>query len=132
MGGEYETKVEAPVRARAGNKGDDDDVVMVKGIRFHKSRGQVHFHDDKAGLKCYVPTGAWWSAWQRLRNPVDDAPTSFTYQDVDNKTVLLVTSLLEGDAVKVSMEITAYTPPATYDRVWHALEEFTHRSASGG
>ncbi len=130
MGGQFEDKVEVapPKKSKEGDAGE----VTVKGIRFHESKGHVHFHDDKAGLKCYVPKAVWWGEWQKLRSPSSNVTANFEHQDFDNESSLYVESIMEGDSVRVTMVVSPYVPPKTYDRVWHALEQFTNRSASGG
>ncbi len=137
MGGDYEDKVEATApkaKKSSANTGGvataDADAVITQGLRIHKNYGQVHFHDDKAGAKCYVPVSVWWSAWQKLRNPVGSTSETFVYADLDNATRLTVTTSLDNHAVKVGMFVEAYTPPSTYDRIWHALESFTNKSGS--
>lgn len=137
MGGDYEDTIETPVpkKTKQGGAGvataeADDDSVAMQGLRIHKNRGQVHFHNDKASLKCYVPVSVWWSAWQKLRNPVGVTPETFVYADIDNATRLTVTSTLIKKAVTIAIGVESYLPPSTYDRGWHALESFTNKSGA--
>ncbi len=124
MGGQYEDKVEVAPQKQA--RGDEE--VTVKGIRFHESKGHVHFHDDKAGLKCYVPKAVWWREWNRIRNPSAKSQQVVEFADFENESFLSVVAENQKDSVKVAMEISKFTPPSTYDRVWHALDTFTNRS----
>jgi len=39
-----------------------------QALRIHESGGEVHFHNDDAGLKAAVPIAAWWAAWDKLKN----------------------------------------------------------------
>lgn len=65
-------------------------------IRMHESGGQIHFHDDAAGLKAGVPVGEMWGAWQRLLHL-----GAWTYLDSEHGTLLAVCSRLEaGDVVE--------------------------------
>ena len=131
MGGDYEEKIETP-KVTTVETGGPDEIVM-QGVRFHKNRGHVHFHDDKKGLKVYVPAAVWWGAWQRLRAPVGDGVMgeSFKHKDVDNNSQLIVISELRVTAVHIAMGIEAFVPPETYDRAWHALENFTNQANPG-
>jgi hypothetical protein len=145
MGGDYEDTIEpgkgtGAAKAKGGAAvaspsmgGTEGEETMVQGLRFHLSRGQVHFHDDKAALKVAVPASAWWGAWQRLRVPAGagNSAESFTYLDLDNSTLLRAKSELVGDAVKVVIGVERATLPASYDRVWHALETFTNKAQTG-
>ena len=137
MGGDYEDKIEAKPEKPAKRKAigldesEVDEEVNISGIRFHKNGGFVHFHDDKAGVKVYVPVAVWWREWQRLRNPADANGTMFSYQDIDNESTMVVKAVLDMDsrAVHVTMSVGSYVPPRTYDRAWHALDTFTNRAS---
>lgn len=36
-------------------------------VRFHENQGEVHFHDDKAGLKCAIETAAFFGEYHKWR-----------------------------------------------------------------
>lgn len=55
-------------------------------IRIHESGGDIHFHDDAAGLKAAVPVAQWWKAWAGLKSGDGD----WTFVDTANSTLLAV------------------------------------------
>jgi hypothetical protein len=117
MGGEYEDKIEVQKSI--------SDEVKVQGIRFHLEKGFIHFHDDKAKLKCAIPLHVWKAKWYNVRLPKDSQ--TFTHEDEDNKSLLTVTSRRKDNTVKINMSLVPFKPPETYDKVWHALEGFTQK-----
>ena len=84
MGGARETVVDSV-------KG----IERVGNVRIHESGGQVHFHDDKNGLKVAVPAHEFWDAWNSL---LGDGKRTFI--DPDKSTVLYLTNKLGGSPNK--------------------------------
>lgn len=117
MGGEYEDKIEV--------QKNTTDEIKVQGLRFHLEKGFIHFHDDKAKLKCAVPLYIWKTKWYKIRLPKDKE--SFTHEDEDNKSLLTVTSIRKNNNVKITMSVIPFKPPNNYDNVWYALENFTQK-----
>lgn len=142
MGGDYEDEVEAEAPAKKGFKPKgaggaqitevdaETEETIVSGIRFHQNASKVHFHDDKVGLKCYVPVPQWWAAWQKLKCPAGagDEAARYQFHDIDNGTLLTVVTENIGDAVITKMKVEAKPAPQTYDKTYYALEAFTEKT----
>lgn len=58
---------------------------VVGDLRIHENSGEVHFHDDKNGLKVAVPVDTMYAAWDRLS---DGRKSKFKYKDLTNGTQL--------------------------------------------
>jgi hypothetical protein len=78
MGGQRETVVSKST----------GDPAVVGGFRIHEEKGEVHFHDDKNGLKCSVPPATWFNAWSRLLG--EKSGSEWNYADPVNGTILTV------------------------------------------
>jgi len=39
---------------------------VIDNVRIHENAGEVHLHDDKAGLKCAVNSAEFWSMWDNI------------------------------------------------------------------
>jgi uncharacterized protein YdeI (BOF family) len=63
MGGEKETVASQKVETETG-------VEVVGSVRYHISKGQVHFHDDANKLKVAIPVATWYKAWTDLSSSV--------------------------------------------------------------
>lgn len=85
MGGEKETVVEQKGKSKSGE-------TKLSSFRIHENNGEVHFHDDANKLKCAVPMGAWWKAWDKLRGE----PGFWNYVDTSNNTALTVETQVDG------------------------------------
>lgn len=75
-------------------------------LRLHINSGQMHFHDDKSGLKAAVPMADWWTATQKLLQL-----QRFVWVDAVNGTLLIVTSYIGddgagGDLAKIVLSLT--------------------------
>ena len=79
MGGERESVTEQKVETKTG------ETQVVGSVRYHESKGQVHFHDDANGLKVEIPVASWYKAWMNL---LSSLPGEFHYADVNLKTIL--------------------------------------------
>ena|SRR5258708_2411995 len=96
MGGQYEDTIEAPRKSR-GKSGSE----TIGKIRFHESRGEVHFHDDDAKLKVAMPVHVWSEAWAQVAS---GARHEWSYIDGINGTALDVE--LTADKGKVDVDLT--------------------------
>ena len=63
MGGAKEDKLPVTTQTKTGK--------TVGSVRFHGSGGEVHFHDDISKVKCAVPFGEFYDAWQRFQCQTD-------------------------------------------------------------
>lgn len=41
---------------------------VIGDVRYHENKGEIHFHDDKNGLKVALPVAKWFSAWQKIES----------------------------------------------------------------
>lgn len=81
MGGDRETMSQQKVENKTG------DVEVVGNVRYHESGGQVHFHDDKNGLKVAVPVATWFGAWQKM---LLSLPAEWHFADTERNTIVNV------------------------------------------
>jgi hypothetical protein len=95
MGGEKETIVE-----QKGKSGE----AKLSSFRIHENNGEVHFHDDVNNLKCAVPMGAWWKAWDRIRAE----PGFWNYVDTSNNTAITVETLVDEEPLPTAV---SFRPP---------------------
>lgn len=61
MGGELEQTIES----KSFDKSKDS-IEISSSIRTHVANSELHFHDDKKGLKVAVPIGEWWAIWNKV------------------------------------------------------------------
>jgi hypothetical protein len=65
----------------------------IGDVRIHESGGQVHFHDDKNGLKCAIDVTDFYAKWRQckhyLKTPIimigDDGKGGFTEIRIERK-----------------------------------------------
>jgi len=80
MGGERETIAPQRIEKETGPE-------VVGSVRYHESKGQVHFHDDAKKMKVAIPVATWYKAWT---NMLSSLPNEWHYADVENCAVLHV------------------------------------------
>ena len=108
MGGARETTVQTP--AKATKTASIDLISGAQKVRIHEKDGKVHFHADEEKLKAAVPVAEWYEAWKTLvRPPQPDMLNSWTYTDVENGTLLSVstsfrTGPLEAEVIVSKMD----------------------------
>lgn len=90
-------------------------------LRFHESAGQVHFHDDALSLKAAIPVADWWKAWDKLRT----SPSSWTWLDTVNDTILVVETVLTGEPPGI--ETNLLLTRGIFGTNFKALNAFTKR-----
>lgn len=97
MGGEREDVIETRPK---GRKSPEATELKTAGqsIRIHESNGEVHFHVDKEKLKCAVPVGEWWKAWNVIAASMRKGMELFYFVDEVNGTALIVTDVITTDA----------------------------------
>jgi hypothetical protein len=109
MGGEREATI--PMRDQEGG--------MIGTVRFHESKGEVHFHDDVNGLKVAVPSGTWYAAWQKLAAEGG----SWRYVDAAKQAAVFVESWLNKRKVlRCTVEVQ---PILEISDEYAALQKFT-------
>lgn len=81
MGGERETVAEQRVETPTG------ETEVIGSVRYHESKGQIHFHDDANNLKVAIPVATWFRGWQHLLTGV---PSEWNFVDVERNTLLHV------------------------------------------
>ena len=79
MGGENETVSKQKVENSTGG------TEVIGSVRYHTSKGEVHFHDDTRGMKVAIPVGQFAKAWQTL---MSECPNHWNYVDTVNQTIL--------------------------------------------
>lgn len=90
-------------------------------VRVHVSGGEIHFHNDIAGIKAAVPIAEWWSAWQRLLRL-----EKFVYLDLKNSTVLAVILWIDDDGAGGDMAVPTITvAPCKFSRGFGQLQRTT-------
>ena len=98
MGGKRETFV-----GEASKTVETPKSITIQRIRIHEgSDGEVHFHDDKSGLKATCPVAIWFKAWQEITR----ASLMWKRVDLKNKTVLKVETTIRDDSVGVNVSIS--------------------------
>lgn len=90
MGGERETIGSQKIETQTGTE-------IIGSVRYHESKGQIHFHDDKNKLKVAVPVAVWYKAWNSLLSSV---PGEWNYADIDNGTIMHVSVSLKKASEK--------------------------------
>jgi hypothetical protein len=85
MGGERETVASQKVDTETGPE-------IIGSVRYHESKGQIHFHDDTNKLKVAIPVATWYKAWNGLLASI---PAEWHYADPDNCTALHVSLTLK-------------------------------------
>jgi len=78
MGGERETIAPQRVEKETGPE-------VIGSVRYHESKGQVHFHDDTNKLKVAIPVATWYKAWTSI---LSSLPNEWHYADVENSAAL--------------------------------------------
>jgi hypothetical protein len=99
MGGKNEMKVQ-----EKADKAATEIKFANQTVRIHESGGYVHFHVDAEKLKVAVPAGIWFSAWEKIST---QGIESWTYFDVETKTVLTIKTDRFRDLFKNQNEMTA-------------------------
>ncbi len=115
MGGERETVV-------AQKSSTSPEATLLGEIRIHESKGEVHFHDDKAKLKVAIPVHVWSSVWQELSTL---RKTKWTYADSDNEAVLRVKMKRSKGKSGSNLEATVRLEKCTTNQVYESLQKFT-------
>lgn len=135
MGGERET-VSPQVVSKKGKS------QVVGHVRYHEKGGEVHFHDDAAGLKVAVPVDLWMKTFQEMAGSV---PAKRELGDPSRGTILhvamklrpkrpkfgitpkLVTTLrVEQVGKKKKDKPKIKAEDVTTDEVFSALKTFTY------
>lgn len=95
MGGDREFTTQAKSTSDIGR--------VVGNLRIHENNGEVHFHDDKKGLKVAVPVDTMYAAWDRL---ADGRDTKFKYRDTANGTELRMRVISRKDSpIDLNVEV---------------------------
>lgn len=128
MGGDREQLLDAERSSKSGKRKAADGAEMMSPagakLRVHQSGGEVHFHDDAAGVKAALYTSDWWRAWETLRGQPD---REFRHYDGANQSLLVVRTQAHGqglDGIDVQISITKVPVGANYQK----LAEFTNPS----
>lgn len=118
MGGEYEDKVPQKQVSVTGS------VEEVGTVRFHENKGEIHFHDDKKGLKVAVPVARWFSAWQKLvQNPDEE----FVYADSDNQSILTVKVQKKKSGTSVVLDCLIKIDTCKFTDAFSRVNKFSTR-----
>ncbi len=130
VGGDRESFVAAKTE-----KTNNKEVVLVESkIRFHESNGEVHFHDDKNGLKVAIKVPIWHTAWESLKTKVGkvgdlDKEQAILGDCQGGKTELIVeVSCDDDDKIDASLtirEVASLAKPKM-GSIFAALEGFTN------
>jgi hypothetical protein len=114
MGGEREATIETRPSKTKENSG------KFGKLRFHENLGEIHFHDDAAGIKVAIPVALWSAAWEKLSS---GQIKKFNYYDTSNASQIDVrirrkkrTSIIEA-MVEVSK--------LNFGAEFNALQKFT-------
>ena len=131
MGGDRETMLDQAQQARGpAVAGSETTIAQPAGrnpIRLHQSGGHIHFHDDIRKLKVAVPAAKWWKAWDNLQGCLPGDPRHFSYVDVKEKAILLVTSSCEHAKADdpYTMVVDIEIQPCVPDKNFTELANFT-------
>lgn len=119
MGGEREDVIQAKSSKSPGPAGEPE---TIGAIRFHESTGEVHFHDDAAGLKVAVPVAEWWKAWRLIRQ---GQTSEWTWHDVARKTILRIVCMIDDDAEPPILDCELHIEAVAHGDGFTRLERFT-------
>jgi len=89
-------------------------------IRIHESGGEVHFHNDAAGLKAVVPVTAWWAAWDKLKSL---QISNWSYLDKANA-IMVEVSTYEKDG-KLDANVSLDLVSTDFGDTFAALDRFS-------
>jgi hypothetical protein len=94
-------------------------------IRFHESKGEVHFHDDVTKHKVAIPVAEWSRQWNDLQQKAPGEAV-YRYFDPDQSTVLTVEIIfdLKGKAPSVDLKISI--DKIDYSKSFADLQKFTN------
>jgi len=82
MGGERQ--FDTPAKDKEGQ--------IIGSLRIHENNGEIHFHDDKNGLKVAVASATMFDAWEKLS---DGRLKKFRHKDTTNGTELRIEVIRE-------------------------------------
>ena len=119
MGGDYEKKVEPK---KAEERIDvAEGVTPTPGVRFHISKGEVHFHDDVNKLKVAMPVAEFDIVWRNLKR---NKPCSFI--DEVNLTSLEICIYCSGLGTN-HLSTRIVIQKMTVDDTFKKLSDFANR-----
>ena len=116
MGGQRETTVKSTSKALSS--------ITAGKVRIHESKGEVHLHDDEAGLKVAGPVHVWHREFARL---CGQPTNSIVLWDVSRKTAAQVAIDTELDATKGALVTgtSVSVMPIRFDPTFEELLKFT-------
>lgn len=116
-------KAEKKERPRKEKGGKRSDAPALNPIRTHENAGEIHFHDDGAGIKAAVPVADWWTAWQKL-----STLTQKKYQFADRKNGTVLTVRMTGGK-KGPVDAAIVVERATFGQTYENLQKLTSKDA---
>lgn len=123
MGGEREgtvsTQSEEPkVEEKSGVMGTGNSV-----LRFHQNAGEIHFHDDGAGLKWAGSVADYWAAWNKLKTLQFGNPSRWTSFDEKNGTMLTIEMSVRNNKRECFVYLEKFTVEST-NSIFDDLDKF--------
>ncbi len=131
MGGDREDFVPAKT---AVVKPNSEIILADSRIRFHESNGEVHFHDDKNGLKVAIKSPIWHAAWESLKTKQEKEVILKDCQGGKTELIVKVSyddfgvDGVDADASLTIREVNSWTKPKNMSSVFAALERFSNPS----
>jgi hypothetical protein len=117
MGGERETTAPQTKKTASG-------LEQCGTVRYHENAGEVHFHDDQNHLKVAIPSGVWYSLYQKL---CAETPSQISFTDPVNGTALHASTFMKSKKKKktTKVELEMYVEPVLVSSDLRALQRFT-------
>lgn len=109
---------------KSTSKTDD---IHINNIRYHESGGKVHFHDDKASLKCTVPVADFWSAWNDFKANFNEDGKRIRFIDIENNTSVVMGWIYKHDsvtAIVTSIDIEIFIKELEISQNFKDMEDF--------
>lgn len=117
MGGERETIAPQTKQTRSGLG-----LERCGTVRYHESKGEVHFHDDTNSLKVAIPSGEWYALYRELSL---QTPSSVSFVDHKNQTAFHASTFMKKKKKTAKVELEMYIEPVTISSDLAALKRFT-------
>lgn len=96
-----------------------------KKLRLHENAGEVHFHDDTAGLKVAVPVATFMKEWPDFsQQRIAEEGAVLHFVDATRNTVAVLKSISRFKKGKFLIDIEASIVPAVVDDNVTKLNDF--------
>lgn len=121
MGGLREDVIESP---KTESPKTMTEIQSPQKLRFHESKGEVHFHNDADQLKCSIPVAEWFIAMRSIK-----ILQNWSWVDSLNSTILhLRPNLLLGSDLQTnSFDVEVELKKISLGVVFNSLLNFSKR-----